>query len=66
MAILSIEAARNFAIVAHGKQVYASQFPYLTHLEGVVAILGEFGYTDDVMVASAYLHDTIEDTNVNY
>ena len=60
-----VERARSFAFRAHGDQKYGD-FPYMTHLESVVAILKEFGFTSDVFLAAGYLHDTLEDTHVNY
>jgi len=61
-----VEKARTFALKVHGQQSYASSFPYMSHLEGVAAVLREFGHTDDTMLACAYLHDTIEDTRTTY
>jgi GTP pyrophosphokinase len=61
-----IRKARIFAINAHGDQIYGLDSPYLTHLEMVASTLRDFGYSDDELIASAYLHDTIEDTAVSY
>lgn len=61
-----IEKARDYALKAHGTQVYSTSFPYMTHLEGVYATLVDFGVTDVALLAAAYLHDTMEDTNVSY
>ena len=60
-----IEKAREFAFKAHGNQSYGG-FPYMTHLEGVVAVLKEFGFKNDTLLAAGYLHDTLEDTSINY
>ena len=59
------DTARQFAFKAHGSQTYGD-FPYMTHLEGVVSVLQEFGFTEDYLLAAGYLHDTLEDTGVNY
>jgi hypothetical protein len=40
-----------------------SQFPYVSHPIRVAEILARFGYGEDPVVA-AFLHDTIEDTDV--
>jgi (p)ppGpp synthase/HD superfamily hydrolase len=56
------EKAKIFAIDAHSGQNYGAH-PYMLHLEGVVAILKHFGYIDDHILAAAWLHDVLEDTN---
>jgi len=61
-----VERARKFALEKHGAQIYSSKFPYLTHLEMVYATLVEFECKDEILLAAAYLHDTIEDTRVSY
>ena len=60
-----VKEAAYFAISAHGNQTYDS-YPYYYHLEEVVDILREFGYTDDKYIVAGYLHDTLEDTAVSY
>jgi (p)ppGpp synthase/HD superfamily hydrolase len=60
-----IDIARDFAIKAHGDQLYGEQ-SYLSHLESVHQTLREFGCTSEEMLCAAYLHDTIEDTTVSY
>jgi (p)ppGpp synthase/HD superfamily hydrolase len=57
-----IERAREMAIMAHGNQTYGSH-PYSYHLDQVVAVARELGYSDDVIIA-CYLHDTLEDTDL--
>lgn len=52
---------RTFAVQAHGDQKYGD-FPYVTHLDEVVAILREFGFTTPEHEAVGYLHDVVEDT----
>ena len=61
-----VQKARAFAMEVHGQQAYVFSFPYISHLEAVAATLKEFGYVDDIMLASAYLHDTIEDTRTTF
>jgi (p)ppGpp synthase/HD superfamily hydrolase len=56
------ERAREFAIAAHGDQRYGSE-PYLVHLTAVREVLRDFGYDGDLALA-AWLHDTVEDTEV--
>lgn len=60
-----VKEAAYFAISAHGNQTYDG-YPYYYHLEEVVDILREFGYTDDKYIISGYLHDTLEDTAMSY
>ncbi len=62
----NISEARDFAILAHAGQRYSDEVPYATHLAMVVTVLARFGYTDPAMVCSAWLHDSIEDTNTSY
>lgn len=65
-----IERARVFCIAAHeavGQRRKYSDAPYWTHCERVVATLDKFsqGPVTDEMRAAAWLHDTVEDTNVD-
>lgn len=53
---------REFAIQAHGPQLYGDKEPYVVHLDAVVSILQEFGIADPDMIAAGYLHDVLEDT----
>lgn len=56
--------AKSFAIKAHGDQRYGNH-SYSYHLEQVVSNAKQ--YTDDPYVlAAAWLHDTIEDTDVDF
>lgn len=57
--------AAYVAISAHGFQTYAG-YPYYYHLEQVVDVLKEFGYTEDKFVCAGYLHDSIEDGDLSY
>lgn len=57
-----VDLAKSFAIRYHGdqKRKYTGE-PYWHHLEHVASIVSE--YTDDQqMIAAAWLHDVIEDT----
>jgi (p)ppGpp synthase/HD superfamily hydrolase len=58
--------ARAFALRAHGAQVrkYSEQ-PYIVHLDSVVRILQSFGIEAPPVLAAAYLHDTVEDTEAS-
>lgn len=57
-----IDRARQIAQVAHRDQLYGTQ-PYMVHIEDVVRRVRQI--TDDPeIIASAYLHDTVEDTPV--
>jgi (p)ppGpp synthase/HD superfamily hydrolase len=55
--------ARHTALAAHTGQVrkYTGE-PYFTHCEEVAALVKEVGGSAD-MVAAAYLHDVVEDTD---
>ena len=55
--------ARAFAVTKHGRQLRKySDEPYVAHLDSVVSILRSFGITAPAVLAAAYLHDTVEDT----
>ena len=52
------KSARNFAIKAHGEQLYGKH-PYVVHLDAVAALLAPYGHEAQVV---GYLHDVVEDT----
>ena len=60
------ERAELFARAAHGatgqKRKYIGE-PYAVHLEEVAALVAEHG-GDEAMVAAAWLHDVVEDTEI--
>ena len=59
-----VERARAFAEHKHGDQLRKySKLPYIVHLDSVVRILGSFGIEEPHVLAAAYLHDTVEDTD---
>jgi guanosine-3',5'-bis(diphosphate) 3'-pyrophosphohydrolase len=53
-----LDRAREFALTAHGAQLYGAH-PYKVHLDAVVDHLEPFGIDAQVI---GYLHDVIEDT----
>lgn len=60
-----IERAKQLAIEAHKHQKYGDK-PYQFHLQEVVNILLRFGFRDDaVLLSAAWLHDSLEDTNLS-
>lgn len=59
-----VQKAQQFAISAHGDQKYG-QFGYSKHLEHVVNVLHRFHRDTPVLLAAAWLHDTVEDTGVS-
>ncbi len=63
--ITLVKEAAYFAISAHGNQTYDG-YPYYFHLEEVVEVLREFGFTEDTYIMAGYLHDALEDTAVSY
>src|SRR5947209_17607178 len=58
-----IERAFEVARQAHADQVRRSGDPYIAHPLGVAMILAGLGL-DDVTLASALLHDAVEDTSL--
>jgi len=61
-----VQKARAFAAEKHGHQVRKYvRAPYTAHLDGVVAILRRHGINEPVVIAAAYLHDTVEKTDTS-
>ena len=58
-----VKRAKKYAVKWHGKDTYGPDLPYIYHLEKVVGVLERFGYKDEVLIAAAYLHDVVEDTD---
>lgn len=58
-----VTKASAFAKKAHAGQKRTSGEPFFTHLQSVADLLKSIG-ADDETVAAAFLHDTIEDTDV--
>jgi len=63
-----VKAAKMFAMVAHaGQKRRYTEEDYFEHCERVAMAVAEIeGDIDYNMVAAAYLHDTVEDTEVTY
>lgn len=57
--------AKKFAYKAHEGDTYG-EFPYTKHLNDVYNVLVTFGVFDEMVLVLAWLHDTIEDTQVVY
>lgn len=57
-----LNRAYVYAMKAHGNQKRASGAPYFSHPLEVAAILTDLKL-DDATIATALLHDTIEDTD---
>lgn len=53
--------AREFALKHHSEQKYG-EHPYVVHLDAVANLVQQYGET---AVVIAYLHDVVEDTNIN-
>lgn len=61
-----LTSARQYATLHHvinNAQMYGV-LPYTHHLQDVERVLREFGVTDVDMLAAAWLHDIVEDTDV--
>ena len=56
--------ASDFAKRAHTGQEYGTGAFHEKHLARVVATLRRFGVEDPVLLAAAWLHDAVEDTDV--
>lgn len=60
------QKAKEFAYKAHEGQKRKGGLPYITHPEGVVRILQEYGVSDDTVLSIAWVHDILEDTDTKY
>lgn len=58
-----LRRAYDLAASAHEGQVRKTGVPYITHPLAVAQMLAEYGL-DEATVAAAFLHDTVEDTDV--
>jgi len=58
-----VAAVLAFAARAHGAQKYGTE-PYKVHLEEVMAGCRRMGFTSDLHLMAAALHDVIEDTPI--
>jgi len=60
-----VSKAKNFAFTAHGaidhRRKYTGE-PYTVHLDNVAKLVASV-VDDEAMIAAAYLHDTVEDTD---
>jgi (p)ppGpp synthase/HD superfamily hydrolase len=57
-----LAAAFTYAAAQHRSQVRkGTTIPYVTHLMGVASLVGEYGGSEDEMIAGL-LHDAVEDT----
>jgi hypothetical protein len=65
-----LSAAFAFASLAHAGQKYGRENPYTVHLRGVFSqlnlLLARMNQKDSRLLAAAYLHDVLEDTEVKY
>lgn len=61
----TVAEVREFAEFVHGDQTYGDH-PYVAHLDAVAAVLSEWGFGGFELQASAYLHDVIEDADVDH
>ena len=64
---LALDQAIDFAQSMHSGQFRKGDSkPYFVHPKAVYSILKSFGIKDRVLLVSAWLHDTIEDTAATY
>ncbi len=61
---MTINAAAQFAVEQHKDDTYGDH-PYFHHLSQVVRVLQWAGITDDRTLMAAWLHDVVEDTDVD-
>ncbi|MFK7818253.1 MAG: HD domain-containing protein [Planctomycetaceae bacterium] len=59
-----VESAIRFAARAHRTQLRKGcDLPYLVHPAAVATILERAGFGDEILLAAAWLHDVVEDTD---
>lgn len=62
-----MDKAERYADMYHeGQERKVTGYPYRVHPQAVVDYLEEFGVYDEKTLAIAWLHDTLEDTNLIY
>ena len=62
----NIKKTKYLAIDSHHPLQRYGDLPHFYHLEMVVELLKRFGFNDEKYIISGYLHDVIEDSNLNY
>lgn len=61
-----VKKAEEFATKAHTGQFRKDgKTPYIKHCEGVVKLLKGIGIEDENIIAAGWLHDVVEDCNIN-
>lgn len=60
-----LEKAKKIASIYHANQKYGEGIPYTQHLNDADETLVKFGYLDLITRAAVYLHDVIEDTDLD-
>lgn len=61
-----VQDAQAFSARKHGHQTRKhDSLSYIVHIEGVVEILRSHGIAQPVVIAAAYLHDTVEKTDTS-
>lgn len=60
-----VEKAKCFAHAAHSNQMYGP-YSYTKHLFDVVRVLDNHDMKNDYIIAAAWLHDVLEDTNTTF
>ncbi|MGB6463600.1 MAG: HD domain-containing protein [Nitrosotalea sp.] len=61
-----IESAELFAKERHTSMTRKDGIPYLDHLKGMVNRLKNLGILDQEVLAAAWLHDIMEETNATF
>ena len=63
---LKVRKAAELAAFKHRRQTRKhGEGPYMDHVNSVVAILQQHGYIAEDMLAAAYLHDVVEETDTS-
>lgn len=62
--MMVVDASQRYATEAHAGQVReGSGLPYICHPARVVTMLRDVGISDEELLAAAWLHDAVEDTD---
>lgn len=62
---MNLHETKQFAAMAHGGLFYHKEFPYSYHLQHAELVALRFGFTDETIRKACWLHDILEDTDLD-
>ena len=63
---MKLEKALELASYLHKNQFRKDYVPFIEHPKAVVKMLKDIGFEDEISLCAAYLHDTVEDCNIDF